>query len=602
MHPNKAKLLLFFLFLAIFGFFSFRAVFADEVDDCIKDNRSDCIELIKNQITNLEKAIAPLQKESTGLQSKIASAKSQITKVETQVTTLTKNLVDTEADLEVQKILLSERVKRYYKNTKKFNNFMVFFSSNTSGSSLFQEYAWYQSIISRDKNSITDFSNQIQTLTNNKAKLEIEKTKLAKVKSDLETRFSFLATEIKKADNNKSRLNNLLTQLEAERIAKLNLPKTASSGISCVDDRNVDPGFGAGFAFFTFGIPHHVGLNQYGARGRAQAGQSAEEIVKAYYNNVEITGGKEGGSVIVGCEKETSTNKCQHNEFGQQFNHETMNIEEYLKHIYEMPTKPDWLDAALQAQAMAARSYALRVYSEKGWLAPSQADQVVKKELNDDRWIAAVNATRGKVITNGGQPIKAWFASTAGGYTFTSGDVWGGDTAWTKKVRDTSGEINSFDDLFAKAYDKDSKCFYAAQGYRKEYNMSAWLKPSEVADIVNAVMLGQNDSSTQKHLCQIDISNKLCPVTENKKTVYYDVWDTEKVKTELRNRSITPFNSISSATIADWNKNEGRVNRISFSGDAGTKDFDGSTFKTYFNSRAPANISIVGPLYNIEKR
>ena len=201
--------------------------------------------------------------------------------------------------------------------------------------------------------------------------------------------------------------------------------------VSMIEPR--DPGFGAGFAFFTFGIPHHVGLNQYGALGRANAGQSAEEIIKAYYQNIEITGGKEGEKVIVGCEKETSTNRCQHNEFGQQFNHETMNIEEYLKHIYEMPTK--WPEAALQAQAMAARSYALRVYSEKGWLAPSQADQVVKKELNNDRWISAVNATRGKVITSGGQPIKAWFASTAGGYTFTSGDVWGGNTAWTKRVQ-----------------------------------------------------------------------------------------------------------------------------------------------------------------------
>ena len=555
-------------------------VFADEVDDCIKNNGNNCIELIKNQITNLEKAIAPLQKESTGLQSKITSAKVQITKIEAQVTTLAQNLVTTEADLEVQKILLSQRVKRYYKNTKKFNNFMVFFSSNTSGSSLFQEYAWYQSIISRDKDSITIYGNQIKTLTDNKAKLEVEKNKLAKVKSDLETRFSFLATEIKKADSNKNRLNNLLTQLEAERIAKLNLPKTASSGISCVDDRNVDPGFGAGFAFFTFGIPHHVGLNQYGARGRAQAGQSAEEIVKAYYQNVEITGGKEGESVKVNGK----------NEFGQTFNNETMNIEEYLKHIYEMPTS--WPEAALQAQAMAARSYALRVYGEKGYLYPSQQDQVVKKELNNDRWIAAVNATRGKVITNGGQPIKAWFASTAGGYTFTSGDVWGGNTAWTKRVRDTNGDINSFDDLKNKAYDKDSPCFYAAQGYRKEYNKSAWLKPSEVADIVNVVLLYQKDSSVQGHLCFQNNPSGGCN----------DTWDAEKVKSELKSRGVTPFNSISSASVTDWNKTEGRTNNLSFSGDAGQISISGSTFKSLFNIRAPANISIVGPLYNVEKR
>lgn len=254
-----------------------------------------------------------------------------------------------------------------------------------------------------------------------------------------------------------------------------------------------------------------------------------------------------------------------------------------------MPTS--WPEAALQAQAMAARSYALRVYSEKGYLYPSQKDQVVKKELNNDRWISAVNATRGKIITSGGQPIKAWFASTAGGYTFTSGDVWGGDTAWTKRVRDANGEVNSFDDLFNKAYDRESPCFYAAQGYRKEYNKSAWLKPSEVADIVNVVLLYQKDSSIQNHLCYQDNSSGCS-----------DTWGSEKVKSELKNRGITPFNSISSASVTDWDKSVGRTNTLSFSGDAGQVSVSGSTFKSLFNIRAPANISIVGQLFNIEKR
>jgi len=577
------KLLIFILFL-FSVFLVVQPIFADEVDDCI-NNKTDpnvCMDLIKKQITNLENAISPLKKESTGLSSKITLAKTQISKTESQIISLSQKLVEKESDLEVQKLLLAERVKRYYKNSKSYNSFLMLFStSDNKNGSVFQQYAWYQSIISQDKNTITQYSSDIITLNDNKNSLETEKIKLAKIKKDLESRFGFLSTEIKKAEENKGRLNNLLTQLEAERIAKLNLPKSAvSGGISCVDDRKVDPGFGSGFAFFTFGIPHHVGLNQYGALGRANAGQSAEEIIKAYYQNIEITGGKEGENVKVNGK----------NEFGQTFTNETMNIEEYLKHIYEMPTS--WPEAALQAQVMAARSYALRIYGEKGWLAPSQADQVIKKELNNDRWISAVNATRGKVITSGGQPIKAWFASTAGGYTFTSSDVWGGNTAWTKRVRDTNGDVNSFEDLFAKAYDRESPCFYAAQGYRKEYNKSAWLKPSEVADIINVVLLYQKDSSTQGHLCYKDNPSGGCN----------DTWDAEKVKSELKSRGVTPFSNISSASVTDWNKSEGRTNTLSFSGDAGQISISGSTFKSLFNIRAPANISIVGPLYNVEKR
>lgn len=537
------------------------------------------IDNIKKQIADLEVAIAPLKKESTGLQAKIASAKKQISGIEYQVGELGKKLIDKEADLELQKILMSQRVRKYYIDSKKFSPLLMFFSSQSS-ENILQQYTWFQSIISQDKNVISSYSTEIEILNKNKKDLEVQKVKLATLKKSMEDRFGFLSGEIKKAETYKAKLNQDLINLEAQRIAALNLPKSVGSGgISCVDDRNLDPGFGSGFAFFTFGIPHHVGLNQYGALGRAKAGQSAEDIVRAYYQNIEISGGKEGETVKVNGK----------NEFGQSFNNESMNIEEYLKHLYEMPTS--WPEAALQAQAMAARSYALRVYSEKGWLAPSQADQVVKKELNNERWISAVNATRGKVITSGGQPIKAWFASTAGGYTFTSADVWGGATAWTKRLRDTNGEINSFDDLFAKAYDRESPCFYSAQGYRSEYNKTAWLKPAEVADIVNVVLLYQKDSSIQNHLCFKDNSSGCT-----------DTWNPDKVKLELKNRGGTPFNSISSASVTDWNKSEGRTNTLSFSGDAGQVSLNGSTFKSLFNIRAPANISIVGPLYNVEKR
>lgn len=582
MNLNLVKKL--FILLLFFGtFFCFKKIiFADVVDDCIKNYPNDttvCMQMLTKQIAELEQSMTPLKKESTGLQSKITSAKVQIVQMEKQAADLSQQLINKEADLEVQQTLLSARVKRYYINTKKFSPLLVFFSS-TESSSLLRQYTWYQAIISQDKNTITGYVGDINNLNTNKVILESQKIKLATLKTSLESRFGFLSGEIKKAEDYKGKLNNKLKELEAQRIAKLNLPTSASSGISCVDDRTRDPGFGAGFAFFTFGIPHHVGLNQYGALGRAKAGQSAEDIIKAYYQNVEIAGGREGQSVKVNGK----------NEFGQIFNNETMNIEEYLKHIYEMPTS--WPEAALQAQAMAARSYALRVYSEKGWLAPSQADQVVKKELNNDRWITAVNATRGKVITSGGQPIKAWFASTAGGYTFTSGDVWGGETAWTKRMRDTTGDINSFEDLMNKAYDKDSPCFYAAQGYRSEYNKSAWLKPSEVADIVNVVLLYQKDSAIQSHLCYKDDSSHGCT----------DTWGSEKVKDELKNRGVTPYNSISSASVTDWDKSIGRTNNLSFYGDAGQVSISGSTFKSIFNIRAPANISIVGQLFNVEKR
>ena len=110
------------------------------------------------------------------------------------------------------------------------------------------------------------------------------------------------------------------------------------------------------------------------------------------------------------------------NEYGQEFNNESMNIEEYLKHLYEMPT--GWDMKALQAQAIAARSYALaRTNKGQSSIPPNQSGQVVKKEINDGRWQEAVTSTSGKVMVSGGNPISAWYSSTHGGFALKSGEL-----------------------------------------------------------------------------------------------------------------------------------------------------------------------------------
>jgi len=544
------------LLLIIISFFSLKHyIFSKSIDEEIAE--------ISKQISDLENAISPLKKESGDLQTKIAQSKAQIIKVESQITDLTQRLIDKEADLEIQKLLLSERVKRYYKNTKKFNPLVMFFTSQDN-SSLLQQYTWYQSIIGQDKSNISQYTQDITTLSQNKTNLENEKVKIAKLKQDLETRFGFLAGEIKKAEIYKSKLTQDLLNLEAKRISSLNLPTSVGSGLSCIDDRNKDPGFGAGFAFFTFGIPHHVGLNQYGAYGRAKAGQNYKDILNAYFNNVSLE------------KKSNITIKVK--------GYGSMPLETYLLGIYEVPGS--WPMEALKAQVVAARSYALS-YTNNGAneICTTQACQVYKGGSKGGDWEQAVKATEGEVLTQNGQVVTAWFASTAGGYTYTSSDVGWKSTGWTKKTRDTTGDINSFDDLFAKAYDRDSPCFYSAQGWRTEYNKSAWLKPGEVADIVNAFLLSQRDSSVNSNLSPPDKGG----------------WSIDKVKEELKNRGGTPYNTINSVSVS-WDKGSGQTTQISFSGDAGSVNFDGPAFKTYFNSRAPANIAIVGPLYNVEKR
>ena len=73
-----------------------------------------------------------------------------------------------------------------------------------------------------------------------------------------------------------------------------------------------------------------------------------------------------------------------------------------------------------------------------------------------------------------------------------------------------------------------------------------------------------------------------------------------KVKQELQNRGGSAFSSVSDISVsADFGS--GKTTNVHVSGDAGSVDISGSDFKNYFNLRAPANIQIVGPLYNVEK-
>ncbi|NTU46892.1 SpoIID/LytB domain-containing protein [Candidatus Roizmanbacteria bacterium] len=576
------RIALLFLFVVVFLsplFF----VRADTLDDIAKE-----LNEYKQLLDSSSKATQNNEAALSGLTQKLNGIKVRVSYLDTEIVKKEKEVKDGEVALSYQKTLLDQRVISYYKNIGKspLTLLDVLVAENLSDS--LHNFFYHKSLIDEDKKSILKIASYIKELDDKKKSLESEKSRLDGLKKEVDTQSQFLAGEISKSKKYESELQSKIVALSArqqeiiaQKQASLNLPKSAGSGGSrgCSDDRPIDPGFSPRFAFFTFGAPHRVGMNQYGAKGRAEAGQNTEDILKAYYANFELKKDYDTGIHI----KVDGSN-----EYGQSFSNQDWEIENYVKHVYEMPT--DWPMEALKAQAVAARSYALAVTNNGGSsICPSQTCQVVKQEENSDRWKQAVDATRGWVMITEGHPLKAWFASTHGGYEFSSGDVGWSSTSWTKNMRDTSSDINSFQDLMDKAYDKSSPWFYCDWGSRSQYSNTAWLKSEEVADIANTLMLAKADSGTTSHLCQTDQSK--CA----------DTWDANKVKDELRNRGKSPFNSVSGVSI-DWDKGAGRTNNITISGDAGSQSFSAKDWKDVFNLRAPANIQIVGPLFNVEKR
>ena len=545
--------------------------------------KADELEDLAKQIAELEQArqqsiaaTKPLEAELDRLEEKLNIVESGLEKATAHLKSLEQSIIERERAFKTQYDILAQRVEKYYKRLRGPSSFFFLLSTDRA-SQLAKELSYRQAVAEEDKIIIAKISKQLLELEKDKQKVKEDRERLQVLQAQVDKQAVFFRGEISGAKEYQSKLSQQIAslsakqqQLIAQKLGSLNLPTTLGAGpLYCTDDRKLDPGFSPAFAFYTFGIPHRVGMNQYGAYGRANSGQGYQQILQAYFN--------------ASLEKRDNINiKVQ--------GHGEMPLEQYMLGIYEVPDS--WPIEALKAQAVAARSYAL-AYTNNGAneICTTQACQVYKGGNKGGNWEQAVRATEGEVMVNGGQVIKAWYSSTDGGYTFTSGDIWGSNKSWTKRTRDTSGDVNSFEDLSANAYDKDSPCFYAAQGWRSEYAKSAWLKPTEVADIVNVLMLAKKDQATQIHLSQVDKPNPDGAET----------WDAEKVKQELRQRGGQPYNSITDVSVS-WDKGSGKTTNLSFSGDAESKSFNANEFKDFFNLRAPANIQIVGPLFKVEKK
>lgn len=548
--------------------------YADELSD-LEKTLSDLKRALQMSIS----ATTPLEKDLGRLQANLDEIRRKTGILEKEVDLKEKQVLEGAKLLILAEEMLGEKVRRIYKTNAMFSSYKFLFLLRENLTSAIRQYGYQRKVIDSDRDTIVKVVLYIKDLEQKKKELESEKVRLAIIKKEVDEQAQFLDKEISGAKKYQKTLSVKIAQLSARqqellaaKFSSLNLPTSLGGGpLYCTDDRKLDPGFSPRFAAFTFGIPHRVGMNQYGALGRAKAGQNYQDILRAYYSGINF-------------EKKDPNMKIKVQGHGEK------SLDDYLLGIYEMPN--DWPIDALKAQAVAARSYAIS-YTNSGdnEICTTQACQVYKGGNKGGQWEQAVKSTSGEVMVAGGEVIKAWYASTFGGYSFASSDVWGSQRSFTQRMRDTTGDVNSFNDLFDKGYDRESPCFYAAQGFRPENAKSAWLKNDELADIVNVLLLAKKDNDTQKHLSQTDKPNP-----DNEET-----WDSGRVKNELKNRGVAPFNSISEVSV-DWDKGNGITTSIRFNGDAGSSSFDGGEFKNFFNLRAPANIQIVGPLYNIEKR
>jgi stage II sporulation protein D len=105
-----------------------------------------------------------------------------------------------------------------------------------------------------------------------------------------------------------------------------------------------------------------------------------------------------------------------------------LDVETYLYGVVPLESPPSWPAAALQAQAIVARTYALqrRTLSRAYDVLATDADQryggpAAERPASS----AAVDATRGQTLTYLGGPASVFYSACCGGHSADANEMWG---------------------------------------------------------------------------------------------------------------------------------------------------------------------------------
>jgi stage II sporulation protein D len=104
-----------------------------------------------------------------------------------------------------------------------------------------------------------------------------------------------------------------------------------------------------------------------------------------------------------------------------------VDLERYLDGVVGSEMDPSWPQAALQAQAIVARTYAVANLGTREWLGydlrAGEQDQAYKGVAAETpSVVSAVSSTRGKILIAGADVVHAYYSSCDGGYT-SGGDA-----------------------------------------------------------------------------------------------------------------------------------------------------------------------------------
>lgn len=540
----------------------------------------DCqIKEIQGEIDLLRPAQEKNEKELAGLKKQLDDIKRKIAGIKTELNNLEVDINAREEDLGLQQELLNIRARSLYIRSRLYFPLLVFLASD-SASDFTRELTVREQAAAQDNRIINQLSSELVKLNEDKKKLQSSRASLEGLQKNLDSRAEFLGEEVEKVGTYLSKLSAKQSELLALKAGGFSAsvgetPPTLEPCSGPPGSSNFcSPGFSGAFGAFSFGAPHRKGMSQFGAKGRADSGQNFEDILRAYYGNIRI---ETKGDLPSSINTTAGTFPLEDN---------------YLLGIAEMPST--WNIEALRAQAIAARTYALSYVGYRvgnpggatGKICTTEACQVYslsKAASPPSSWREAVASTRGKIVVGAGtgEIFSTWYASTAGGYTFSYSSL-GHSTpgGW-----DTPSGKDGWPD---NAWEKKSASPWFYKGWYRTRSgancgrSNPWLNSEEMADILNAWHVLYKGGG--------DVSRVTPTTTSCFSGNPYSM-------PELR--GIGGFTSVTSVSVVYGN--DGGTQNVGFSTNKGEVLINGDEFKKAFNLRAPGYIGIKSSLFNIIK-
>ena len=558
--------------------FSQHLVYADEYDELAEEKEEKLEE--KNE---LEEEAAEAAIEEQTYTEQLTSYRTALNATQNNLTAKLALIAEIDRDKEAKEELFETKMlekgvlmRGLYKQSDVTP--LELFVGSESFASFAQSWQYYRTMVGEGRRQVLEVSHFIDELSKTLVEEEERRVQLEKEAAALAAQQAYYNAQLANVQSYLSDINSQISSLESdiaditakqEELIREKLSATAASltvgEYETAVESLPEPGFSPAFAAFSYGRPHRVAMSQYGAYGRAKAGQDYEDILKAYYHDIEIVEYDVPDEITV----------------TGNFNG-TIDFEgRYLKGIAEMPSS--WADKggyeALKAQAIAARTYALSYTNNaQGAICDTQSCQVFLESKADAdsaaRWHDAVEDTRGLVMVHGGAPIRAWYASTHGGYSRlpTDFDVkWNSTPSYIKRIVDGDGDGNAY----------EGPEYGNSPWYHKAWYSSSdghpWLTEEEMLDLLNAALL---PSSYNEHLSHPDD----------------DGWSPEEVRDALADEGISPLESIDG--IAASFSGEGYTATLVVSG----REIDAQRFRKVFVLRSRGNLALWSSLFDIVER